>query len=191
MEIATFIAIIVGPGLAVLATRYLDDRRFQKARKLDIFRTLMKTRGLPFHWDHVGALNLVEVEFIDHPKVIETRKAYLTHLGEPIPDITQKAQQDALIKNRTVLLTKLIDAIAEALNIKIEQLDILQANYVPPVWEDDRWNDVLVRRGLINVLYGHAAIKINPGQPQQNNDPYPPQPTPRDGDPTGTLESIS
>ena len=67
MGLATVLAVLVGPVIAVLITRYFDNRRADEARKLDIFRTLMRTRRLPLHWDHVGALNLVEVEFIDYP----------------------------------------------------------------------------------------------------------------------------
>jgi hypothetical protein len=40
--------------------------------------------------DHVGALNLVEVEFIKSREVIAAWKAYLKNLGEPIPPVEQK-----------------------------------------------------------------------------------------------------
>jgi hypothetical protein len=176
IAILTILAILAGPIIAVLITRMNDDRRASKMRKLDIFRSLMKTRRMPIHFEHVGALNLVEVEFIDNSEVIRVWKDYLSSLGEQLPPIEQKDRYDVAVKRREALLTKLIYAIAKDLRIKVEQLDILEGNYVPQGWHDDDWEQRLVRRGLINVLYGKAPISIQRHQPQQPNLPYPPAP---------------
>jgi len=47
-EILTVIALVAGPIMAVLITRYLDDQRTYKARRMDVFRTLMRTRRTVF-----------------------------------------------------------------------------------------------------------------------------------------------
>ena len=176
VALATISAILLGPLFAILVARYLDRLRADKARKLAIFRTLMLTRGLPRDREHVGALNLVEVEFIDHQDVVDAWKAYLDNLGEALLPIEQKVRYDTTTRKRDALLTKLIDTIAKTLNIKVAQLDILDGNYVPPDWIDDDWEQRLVRRGLINVLYGRTAIPIQPHQPKQEQNPYPPPP---------------
>lgn len=179
MGLATIAAVVVGPVIAVLITRYLDKLRADKARKLDIFRTLMRTRRLPLDSDHVGSLNLVEVEFIDHPDVVRAWKAYLTNLREELPPIEQKNRYAETIRQRETLLTKLIDEIAKVLEIKVKQLDILEGNYMPKGWADDEWEQQLVRRGLINVLYGKASSPIQLHQPRQDQlhqNPYPPPP---------------
>jgi hypothetical protein len=59
----TVLAIVIGPIAAVAITRWLNDRRDQRNRRMDIFRTLMRTRRSPMSPDHVGALNLIEIEF--------------------------------------------------------------------------------------------------------------------------------
>ena len=92
MGLATIVAIIVGPVIAVWITRKIDQDRAAKVRKMEIFRTLMRTRGMPIHWDHVGALNLVEVEFIDHQDVIEPWKEYLALLHERPPEREGRAR---------------------------------------------------------------------------------------------------
>ena len=176
MGLATIVAVVLGPVIAVLITRYMDNLRADKARKLDIFRTLMRTRRMQLHWEHVGALNLVEVEFIDHPKVVDAWKAYLANLGEELPPIEQKDRYDRTLMMREKLLTTLIDEIAKVLKIEIKQLDILEGNYMPQGWADEEWEQKLVRRGLINVLYGRASIPIQPLQSQQEQNPYPPPP---------------
>lgn len=176
MGLATIVAVVSGPAIAVWMTRYIDDRRADKARKMDIFRTLMRTRGVRLHWEHVGALNLVEVEFIDHPGVVNAWKNYLTNLGEEAPPMEEKGRFDIFIKKRESLLTMLIDEIAGVLKIKVKQLDILEGNYVPRGWDEVEWEQQLLRRRLIDVLYGKSAIPIQPHQPYQGQSPYPPPP---------------
>ena len=90
----TTAAIILGPIIAVLVTRFIDYIRAEKERKYDIFRTLMRTRETPLNWDHVGALNLIEVEFRKHPAVIDAWNAYLEHLGTELPPVEQKQLHD-------------------------------------------------------------------------------------------------
>ena len=175
MGLATIGALIAGPGIAVWITRKIDRDHAAEARKMEIFRTLMRTRGMPIHWDHVGALNLVEVEFIDHQDVINPWKEYLAHLNERPPK--EKAQLDAFGKKRDTLLTALIDAIAKALDIKIAQLDILQGNYVPSGWFTDEEEQRWLRRALMHVLSsgkGSIPIQLRPSQPGQN--PFPSAP---------------
>ena len=176
MGLATIVAVVLGPVIAVWITRRIDEQRADKARKLDIFRTLMRTRKMKMHWDHVGALNLVEVEFIDRLGVVNAWKDYLTNLGEEPPPIEQKERFDIVIRKRESLLTKLIDEIGKVINIKVAQLDILEGNYVPRGWNEAEWEQQLLRRRLIDVLYGRAAIPIQQHQPQQGQSPHPPAP---------------
>ena len=172
----TIVAILLGPVLAVLITRWIDNWRAQRARKLDVFRALMRTRGMPLHWDHVGALNLVEVEFIKHPEVLKAWNGYLRHLGEDLPPIERKDLHDQLAREREELRTKLISEIAKVLGIKVEQLEILKGNYVPQGWADEEWEQRLVRRGLIDLVHGRTSIAVRPHATEQSTSPYPPPP---------------
>ncbi len=144
---------------------------------MDVFRTLMRTRNLTTSWDHVGALNLVEVEFAKHKDVVKAWKEYLNCLGEPFPPNEEKERQDKLDKKRVTLLTKLLDEIAKTLKIEIAQLDILAGNYVPQGWQDDHVDERIVRFLLMNVLSGKTSIKIDP-YPHQPASAYPPPPEP-------------
>jgi len=175
-DVLTLIAILVGPAFGAWLTRRLDDRREIQKRKFDVFRALMRTRKMPIHIDHVSALNLVEVEFIKHRDVISAWKTYLTNLGESLPPVEEKDRYDAAIKRRDSLLTKLLHEIARALKVEIEQLSILEGNYIPQGWVDDDWEQRLVRRGLIDVLSGRRPIAMRPEIPTQNS-PYPPPPS--------------
>lgn len=176
LALATIFAVVVGPVIAVLTARHLNFQRAKNERKLEIFRTLMRTRRVRLHWEHVGALNLVEVEFIGHTAVVDAWKAYLTNLGKELPATDQRDRYEAATKERDFLLTKLIAEIANVLGIKVTQLDILEGNYVPQGWEEAEWEQQLVRRGLLDVLYGRASIPVTPHVVQQEQNPYPPPP---------------
>jgi len=174
LAVATIVAVLVGPIFAVIVTRLMDNFRAARERKFKIFRSLMKTRKMPIHQEHVEALNLVEIEFIKHVQVITTWKAYLENLGTELPSTTDKAAFDSAMQKRDGLLTKLLSDIADVLKIKITQLDILHGNYVPQGWVNDDTDQRLVRTQLLNVLYGRAPISIRPA-PISNN-PFPPPP---------------
>ncbi len=178
MGLATIIAVLAGPVLAVLITRRVDATRADKDRKFDIFRTLMRTRMVPLNWEHVGALNLVEVEFVDHPQVVDAWKAYLHDLAQPFPPYEDRDRFNRARQERDSLLTTLLDTIAKALGIEIAQLDILQGNYVPRGWSDDDMEQRLLRQGLLRVLYGDASFPIHLQTPPSSTWPYPPPPKP-------------
>jgi hypothetical protein len=174
--VVTALAAIAGPVIAVWITRKSDDRKEVQARRMDIFRTLMRTRKLPVHFEHVGALNLIEIEFSDDAPVIAAWKEYLKVLSEPIPPETDDVGHAQLRQRRDASLTKLISSIAKVLKFKVEQMDIFEGNYVPQGWLDDDWEQKLTRKILIDVLSGRRPIMIQPHTPIQAGGVYPPAP---------------
>lgn len=182
MAVATIVAVLVGPIIAVWVTRYFDDRKEVRARRMDIFRTLMRTRKMPIHFDHVGALSLVEIEFAKDGKVIAAWKDYLKNLGERLPPEADNDTQNAFFKKRDSLLTKLIYEISQVLKFKVEQLDILEGNYIPQGWNDDDFEQRMARKALLDVLSGRRPILIQPYAPTQGVGPYPPAPVMQEPD---------
>jgi hypothetical protein len=57
------LAVLAGPVIAVQLTRYLDNKKEIRERKLQVFKTLMATRVYNASWDHVMALNRIDLEF--------------------------------------------------------------------------------------------------------------------------------
>lgn len=62
-EIIMVLAVFLGPVVAVRLTRFLDDRKEVRERKLWIFKTLMATRAYTLAQTHVEALNRIDLEF--------------------------------------------------------------------------------------------------------------------------------
>src|SRR5713226_6708302 len=89
LSIATIVAVILGPVVAIQVEKRLEARREKKNRKLQIFRELMVTRMSRLSPRHVEALNGVQMEFSDEgveKKVLDAWKLYMTHLGIQPPD---------------------------------------------------------------------------------------------------------
>lgn len=156
-DVLTIVAIILGPSLAVWVTRWLDDRRFKRQRKMDIFRTLMSTRSTPLDVYHVSALNLIEIDFNDNQKVVDAWKNYLKSLESWPQEDMQKQEK---IKECEKLRGKLIQLIAKDLKIDIEPFGVLDDNYVPQGWIDDYNVKKWIDHELLNILQGNRPIRV-------------------------------
>ena len=80
-EWLTLAAIFLGPIVAVFVTRWVDCLRERGQRRMDVFRTLMRTRRAPISGDHVGALNLIEIEFQNDVEVMAEWRKLFSHFG--------------------------------------------------------------------------------------------------------------
>jgi hypothetical protein len=174
MAVATIIAVVAGPILAVWVTRLIDARRLKQTRRMDVFRTLMRTRRMRLNPEHVGALNLVEIEFYGEKAVLEGWKAYWAHLHLAIP--TNQTEQLQFFRDQDGLLTKLLHAIAKSLHFNIEQLDIFEGGYVPQGWLNDEQTARELRTLMLDILNGRRGIPVVPLNLSAANSPYPPPP---------------
>jgi hypothetical protein len=174
MGIVTIVAVLVGPISAVLVTRYVDESRLKQTRRMDVFRTLMRTRRMRLNPDHVGALNLVEIEFYGEKVVIESWKAYWAHLRQTLP--VDANQQQQFFRDQEGLLTKLLHAIATSLKFNIEQMAIFEGGYVPQGWLDDDQSWRMMRALILEILNNRRGLPIVPLNVAPQS-PYPPAPT--------------
>ncbi len=175
-EILMLIALIAGPVIAVIIARSMDTRRAKRDRRMDIFRMLMRTRRSRLMPDHVGALNLVEIEFKDETAIITEWRAYFEHLGIDHPkrteeqvkdEMTQEEKQrrlgkydERIAKDREKLLAKLLHAIATVLDFKIEQLEIFEGGYAPHGWEVIEMQQAAIRSFVVGLYLGTLKVPV-------------------------------
>lgn len=174
-EVSVF-AIFLGPIFAVIMTRWLDRRREKSNRRMEVFKTLMRTRRNTIYPEHVGALNLIEVEFAKDKKVIEKWRDLMQHFGaehlrkgneqsaedDSLESKNQKDKTfyDRLAQERQSLLAKLLHAIANELNFKIEQLEIFEGGYTPQGWADIELEQSAARKFVVDLYLGRRSLPI-------------------------------
>ncbi len=187
----TLAAIVAGPVFGAWFALHLQNRQQRKERRFDVFRTLMRTRRAPISPEHVGALNLVEIEFHDAPHVISAWKALLQHFGTPHSrhaneEVTPETPaNEAMERNarfgqrifeeRARLLSKLLHAMGASLGLKLEQLDIYEGGYTPEGWLAVEGEQAAARQMFAQIARGDRAFPIEvtfisnpPDQPSQD-----------------------
>lgn len=144
-EILVAICTVVGPILAVLATRLVDELRDSRSRKNAVFVSLMSTRRAQLTPEHVQALNLIEIEFAKDTRVISELKAYMALMEEKIPpvsrhekdqavrDANEQADED-LVRKRRRAFGGLVQAIGRKLGRNVDRYDIIEGGYYPGGW---------------------------------------------------------
>lgn len=173
IDIINFIAIIAGPILAVWVEKMRQERADARDRKLAVFRSLMRTRRLRLDPEHVGALNLVDLEFYGCARVIQALEAYMDNLSGPIPP---ESEIDRFTSRRTDLLISLIFEIGKELKFSFDKKDLEKSSYGPAAWQTEQDT---ARQNLIYVnemLSGKRALPVTAMQPPSAN-PFPPPPS--------------
>lgn len=151
-------AVFLGPIVAVRLTRYLDDHKEIRTRKLDIFKTLMATRVYNVSWTHVEALNRIDLEFDKSHKqekeVIEAWKEYLDLLSNTAMPPDQWAVR------RVDLLIELLHKMAKVLNYDFDKTHIKNSSYSPRVHGETEEQQTALRKGLVEVLEGKRSLPM-------------------------------
>jgi len=157
-EIATVLAVLVSPLVAVQVTEFLQRRRERRMRQQYLFRTLMATRASGLAAEHVQALNLIDIDFHGTDKkskaVLNAWKAYLDHLGVP--------QTDSAVwgSKREDLFVDLLYEMGRFLNYDFDKTHIRRTSYFPKGQGELESDQYAVRKGLIALLRGEASFPI-------------------------------
>ena len=151
-------AVLSGPVVAVRLTRYLDNQKEIRERKVNVFKTLMATRAYNVSWSHVEALNRIDLEFeVSNKKekaVIAAWKEYLDLLNNTNTPLDQWNVK------RIDLLVALLHKMAQVLDYDFDKTHIKNSSYSPRAHGDTDDEQAALRRGLIEVLQGKRKIPI-------------------------------
>lgn len=157
-DIIMTIAVIIGPIVAVVITRYLDNKNFEKNRKLSIFRDLIKDRSDSLSYNFVNAFNLIQIEFSNDAKVIDAWKSVLECRNAPGPQddpewwTRKNMEADQKINN-------MLFEMAKVLNIDLNPFD-MQTSYFPRGWSDEKQINLKIRNLLHELLDNKGAISV-------------------------------
>lgn len=177
IDIINIFAIVVGPILAVGIDRLRQYRADEKSRKLSVFRSLMRTRRIRLDPEHVGALNLVDLEFYGRPKVLKAFSEYMGHLSSPMP--STEDGNDRFFEQREGLLVQLLYEIGKDLGLQYDKHDLSKLAYGPTGWLNEQELQRQNMGYLNELLAGRRALPVTSMQPPAAN-PFPPAPMPND-----------
>ena len=168
-DFALIIATFLGPVGAVQAQQWLERWRDDRNRRLQVFKTLMATRGAVLSPAHVQALNSIDLEYLgDEFKAVRSAwKLYLDHLnnypkGDPVAG--QAATPGAIEQWAATspdLLTALLVAMGKSLGYSFDQVDIKRGVYTPLAHGQDENDWRHLRWLLLKVFSGQSALKMD------------------------------
>jgi hypothetical protein len=156
-------AIVLAPILALQVQERLERKREEKARKLNLFRTLMTTRQSPLDTRHVEALNTIDVEFPKNRQIAETWKLMLDNYNNFPKDPTAPDFQARLvtcIEKAHDLLTDLLFEMSRSLDYNFDKVHLKRAVYSPKGHADITADQEIIRKNLASILSGVQAIPI-------------------------------
>lgn len=154
----TLIAILVGPIAAVLVTRWGDDRREKRKRKHDVLSALMRTRPARLSYEHVGALNLIQLEFYDSSAVLEAYGRYIEVLYREAPNEPEANKR--LGEERSDRFIQLLHQVARDMGYAFDKKDLEKLSYGPQGWENDESAIRMLRAMAMDVLTGQQSLSV-------------------------------
>jgi len=154
-------AILLAPLVAVQVQKILEHYREDRTRKVNVFKTLMATRAATVSPQHVQALNAIDLEFQGrkYKSVTDSWKTYLDHLFH-YPKEDEK-QQTVWAERRVDLLAKLLMEMGKSLSYIFDEVHVRRAIYAPEAHAQLESENLLMRRGLLRLLYGDAHLKMD------------------------------
>lgn len=154
MEALTVFAIVLAPVFALQVDGLLDRWRERRRRKLDVFHTLMATRGARLAPIHVEALNRIDFAFYGDTAVIDSWKVYFDHLN------TANADQGRWQDDGTKLFTELLAEMATSLNYDFDSLVLKKGGYFPMGYGETELDQFAIRKATRNLLEGKQPLKV-------------------------------
>ncbi|KAB0489673.1 DUF6680 family protein [Pseudomonas vancouverensis] len=166
-------ATLLGPILAVQAQKWIERSRESRARKLQVFHTLMATRGARLSADHVRGLNMIDLSFYGSVRlgrrwtssrdqsVLNAWKEYHDHLSD---SSNLNLSMEALWVQRDELFVNLLFAMGRSLGYQFDRVQLKKSWYSPNahVQNEVRMDNLVT--AATGVLEGRTPIQIVPGK---------------------------
>ncbi len=162
-------AVYVAPQKAFEAQWNLQLRDAARERRLQVFRTLMATRGNILNYRHVEALNLIDVEFSEESEkdVRDAWKLYLDHLNAYVVEPTHepdeaklKVLQNQREERRRDLLAELLKKMGVQVGYGVDFTYLKGRAYYPVGHGNMVEEESAVRRGLIDMLWKGRPLMV-------------------------------
>ncbi len=161
-------ALLLAPLLAVRVQKVLESYREKRNRRKQIFQTLMASRAVRLSFEHVRALNMIDLEFYGQSvfgikqkskkdaEVIDAWRPYRRHLQQEVPDEDFKTWTNEK-DNR---FRDLLFAMSCALGYEFEKAELESGAYHPDAHFYQDLSTRSIIQNLDKVLRGKAAVNV-------------------------------
>jgi hypothetical protein len=170
-------AMLLGPILAVQIQKFLEARRELHRTRMNLFHTLMQTRGNRRDPAHVQALNSIDLLFHKDKNVVDAWRIYHDHLTS-LDQSPSDAQRDQWVKRDEDYLVELLAALSRVLGYDFDTLRLKRAIYAPSANAEHQSDSEMIRRSLADILSGKQTIPVRltdaPTTPAQQRPPTTP-----------------
>lgn len=157
--IISIFAIFYAPIVALQVQEKKEAFNEKNLRKSEIFRTLMLTRADGLSTEHVKALNMILLDFYGNQRILDSWKSYFDHLSH-VPGSDNNDNWIIWIEKKEELLADLLYDMAIDVGYDFDKVNLKRFIYYPKAFGDSQQQSALIRNGLLDILSGKKAIKI-------------------------------
>lgn len=173
--VVTIYAIYIGPIKAAELSIRLQAKKEKEARRHAVFKSLMQTRDMPLVFEHVSALNLIQLEFNEDTKVLDALKTYISILNSKFPDASDPHVFEIFHKDKKNKLYDLIHEIGKSVGYTFDKRELEDLSYSPIGWNNDDQEMRTFRNMVIELLSGRRSLPVT-GATLPNPERFPPPP---------------
>ena len=152
-------AICLSPQIALRLQKKIEHIDENKKRKLDIFKTLMATRAAAVSFEHVKALNMIDIEFYGDNEITIAWNSYRDHLNS-YPQNPTEATQKLWEEKIADYLTDLLFAMSKLLGYSFDKVLLKKGAYSPLAHGILNNEHAIIRRGFVELLTGGKTLKV-------------------------------
>jgi len=192
MNVATIIAIVLGPILAVQVQKLIERLRDKKQTQRSVFIGLMTFRAQRLSPEFVKALNLIDLAFSGKRKtnraVVAAWNKYRTELTKfperppcaPGTEYSQaentqyEAKCDEWVQRIDDLVVDLLQKMGKVLGHDFDVDIIKRGAYIPRYYADRETQQEIIMRGFTDIILGRRGFPVTPyGLPDPAPKPVP------------------
>lgn len=172
-SIAVVVATFLGPIAAVQTQKWIERRSEDRARKVQLFQTLMATRATRLAPEHVRALNMIDLTFYGRrssgyshrtkgaQRVLDAWKEYLDDLSTPQEGSPLSQEAEARIKaTRDELFANILAAMAQDLGYAFDRVQLKKSAYLPNRHGEIEQQQATLLAAAADVFAGNSAIRV-------------------------------
>ena len=152
-------AMLLGPILAVQIQKFLETRRELRRTRMNLFHTLMQTRGNRRDAAHIQALNSIDLLVHKDKKVVDACRIYHDHLTS-LDQSPSDAQLDKWVERDENYLVELLAELSRVLGYDFDTVRLKRAIYAPRASAEHQSDSEMIRRSLADILSGKQAIPV-------------------------------